>query len=322
MSLKAFRTLIASRRLFNNWLSAGLKYFLIKHKLQKGDITVKCNDRSFRLPPKIYSWLANAWHDNVIRNFSCSDLISCDLYDACKIVIDNKGTFLKTPDGILLHLDENNPNSVIFTVVETWLYDIHFLDFDLSDWLVIDVGAFIGDTALYYAKRGAIVVAVEPVPSNYQAMLRNLELNPNLKQKILPVNAAVAGVDGYVDITYESPVDGSATIYGKGRHVARVRSLTLKNLLNQVNLDLNMFKVKALKMDCKGCEYDVIFNETEVLKLFDIVKIEYSGYLRNRTVHEILSVLEKAGFKCRIWAHNNLALMIGLDKHGTLTGIK
>jgi hypothetical protein len=31
----------------------------------------------------------------------------------------------------------------------------HFVGFDLSDWLVVDIGAFVGDTALYYAKLGA-----------------------------------------------------------------------------------------------------------------------------------------------------------------------
>jgi len=50
---------------------------------------------------------------------------------------------------------------------------------------------FVGDTALYYARRGAFVVTVEPLPSNYEVMLRNLELNPELKLKIVPVNAAV-----------------------------------------------------------------------------------------------------------------------------------
>ena len=57
--------------------------------------------------------------------------------------------------------------------------------------LVCDGGLFVGDTALYYARRGAFVVTVEPLPSNYEVMLRNLELNPELKLKIVPVNAAV-----------------------------------------------------------------------------------------------------------------------------------
>jgi FkbM family methyltransferase len=48
---------------------------------------------------------------------------------------------------------------------------------------VLDVGAFVGDTALYYARRGAFVMVVEPVPGNFELMLRNLELNPDLSER-------------------------------------------------------------------------------------------------------------------------------------------
>jgi len=37
---------IASRRLFKNWLSAGLKYLLVKHRLAKGDVIVECDMRT------------------------------------------------------------------------------------------------------------------------------------------------------------------------------------------------------------------------------------------------------------------------------------
>jgi hypothetical protein len=88
-----------------------------------------------------------------------------------------------------------------------------------------------------------------------------------------------------------------------------------------MGLDLDRFKVRVLKMDCKGCEYDVI-NEVDVLRLFDIVKIEYNGYLRGKTYHELKSVLEKLGFICRVWAHGEFALRVGLDRHGMITCAK
>jgi hypothetical protein len=47
----------------------------------------------------------------------------------------------------------------------------HFVGFDLSDWLVVDIGAFVDDTALYYAKLGAMVKAVELVPDNYEVLM-------------------------------------------------------------------------------------------------------------------------------------------------------
>jgi len=76
----------------------------------------------------------------------------------------------------------------------------------------------------------------------------------------------------------------------------------------------------VLKADCKGCEYEVV--DDDALRLFDIVKIEYSGFLLNKTYHVLKEKLEAKGFRCRAWAHHGSALRIGLDRYGTLTCIR
>jgi FkbM family methyltransferase len=299
---------------------AGIKYFLVKHGLLKGDVIVKCDD-VITLNPNVYSFIINAYYDGVLRDVYCDKTLRGRLWGAVDLVIlkDGRG-FLRMPDGIIVSSDIIVTIDTI-VVIETWLYDIHFLGFDLNGWLIVDVGAYIGDTPLYYAKRGAFVVAVEPLPSNYEVMLWNLELNPDLKHRVIPVNAAISGRDGFVEFSYSKPMDGGASIYGGGRFKVRVRSMRLSTLIREITsmgLDLGKFRVRVLKMDCKGCEYDVI-NEVDVLRLFDIVKIEYSGYLRGKTYHELKSVLEKLGFICRVWAHNDGVLRAGLDRCGMIT---
>jgi FkbM family methyltransferase len=319
--LSRLETLFTSRRLFSNWLLAGIMYYLIERGFIKGDIVVKCGGKKYKLDPKIYSFIVSYYHDGFLKNVSCDGSLTGRLGGLLTLVINNKGlVLLKTPDGILLVTRAFDP----IVLVETYLYDIHFLGFDLNGWLIVDVGAYIGDTPLYYAKRGAFVVAVEPLPSNYEVMLWNLELNPDLKHRVIPVNAAISGRDGFVEFSYSTSMDGTASIYGGGRFKVRVRSMRLSMLIKEVTdmgLDLDRFKVRVLKMDCKGCEYDVI-NEVDVLRLFNIVKIEYSGHLRNRTYHELKSVLENLGFMCRVWAHEPEAIRLGLDKGGTLTCVK
>jgi FkbM family methyltransferase len=299
-------------------LLAGIKFYLIKRGFIRGDIVVKCGNKGYRLDPEIYSFIVSYYHKGFLKNVSCDESLTGSLGGAIDVVINDKRLgFLKTPDGILLIARALDP----IVLVETYLFDIHFLSFDLTDWLIIDVGAYIGDTPLYYAKRGAFVVAVEPLPSNYEVMLWNLELNPDLKHRVIPVNAAISGRDGFVEFSYSTPIDGGASIYGGGRFKVRVRSMRLSTLIREITsmgLDLGKFRVRVLKMDCKGCEYDVI-NEVDVLRLFDIVKIEYSGYLRSKTYHELKSVLENLGFTCRVWAHNEIALRVGLDRHGMIT---
>jgi len=253
---RRLKVLIASRNLFHNWLLAGVKYFLVKHGLFKGDVIAKCDD-VITLNPNVYSFIVKAYYDGVLRDVYCDKTLRGRLWGTVDLVIlkDGRG-FLRMPDGTIVSSD------IIDTIVviETWLYDIHFLGFDLTDWLIVDVGAYIGDTPLYYAKRGALVVAVEPLPSNYEVMLWNLELNPDLKHRVIPVNAAISDKDGFVEFSYSKPMDYGASIYGGGRFKVKVRSMRLSTLIREITgmgLDLGKFRVRVLKMDCKGCEYDV-----------------------------------------------------------------
>jgi len=149
-------------------------------------------------------------------------------------------------------------------------------------------------------------------------------LNPTLKARIIPINVAISSLDGFVEFKHNNTVSGGGSIYGVGRLISRVRSMKLSTLIREINnmdIDLNRFKVKVLKADCKGCDDDII-NEVDVLRLFDIIKIEYSGYLRGRTYHELKDKLETLGFRCRVWAHGERILKSGLDRFGILTCVK
>src|SRR6266851_1823796 len=75
-----------------------------------------------------------------------------------------------------------NPAKAPFVHNLTPLTDIFFLDlYDLYDYrggVVIDIGAYIGDTAVYFAKNGAAeVYSYEPNPINYEYLKKNINLN-------------------------------------------------------------------------------------------------------------------------------------------------
>jgi len=66
--IRGFRVLLASRNLFRNWLSAGIKYYLIKHHLTNEDIVIRfrCDDnKEYVLNPQIYASIVNAYYDNL-----------------------------------------------------------------------------------------------------------------------------------------------------------------------------------------------------------------------------------------------------------------
>jgi hypothetical protein len=109
----------------------------------------------------MYSFIVNTFYDGILRDFRVSDneLIG-KLWGFIELLIRDEQALLRMSGDVMLSFESFEPN----VVSETWLFDIHFLGFNLTNWLIIDIGAFVGDTALYYAKRGVFVIAAEPLP--------------------------------------------------------------------------------------------------------------------------------------------------------------
>jgi FkbM family methyltransferase len=140
---------------------------------------------------------------------------------------------------------------------------------------VIDVGAFVGDSAIYFALRGAEkVIAIEPHPGAYQELLENIRLN-NMEDKIIPINAGLASRMGWIKISHNVDVNSTASTLYKIDNFGDVMTVTLGEITNKNSIPNNA----VLKMDCEGCEYDVILNDYEHVKLFSEVILEYHGDL-------------------------------------------
>jgi len=66
-------------------------------------------------------------------------------------------------------------------------------DINLRGREVVDVGAFVGDSTLYFLYKSAEkVIAIEPHRGAYEEMLYNLKLN-GLEHKVIAINAALGG---------------------------------------------------------------------------------------------------------------------------------
>jgi FkbM family methyltransferase len=220
--------------------------------------------------------------------------------------VDWQNKILILPNGLRFYLYSVDP--LIFS--ETFIHDIHFVGFDLKDKVIVDVGAFVGDTALYYANFGAIVYAYEPHPINFYWLKKNIELNPHLKDRIKIFNEAV-GKDEEIEISIGKNINGGFSIYSPAKGKAlKVKSVSLRKILEENNLN----DPYLLKADCKGCEYYII--EDDAISKFEKVKIEYTGFNRPK-VDYIINKLKSKGFsKFRIYKHNWLTYH--LSDHGTI----
>ena len=129
MLIRRLKVLVSSRGLFSNWLLAGIKYYLTRHGVLKGGVIVKCGDEKYVLSPWVYSSIVNAYYDGLLRDVSCSDNgFIGKLRGVIDLIIRGSDGFLRMPDGTLLTLESFD--SVV--LAETWLYDVHFLGFDLD----------------------------------------------------------------------------------------------------------------------------------------------------------------------------------------------
>jgi FkbM family methyltransferase len=155
--------------------------------------------------------------------------------------------------------------------------------------LVIDIGANIGDSSIYFALKGAAsVVALEPYPKNYKIAKYNIELN-NLTNKITILQAGIGPKDEHIFVDPEYAGTGQPLKVSSSGETVEVFSL--QSILDKYNI-----QSAILKMDCEGCEYDAILSASDsTLKRFSRMQIEYHYGYQN-----ICQKLKQIGFEVSV----------------------
>ncbi len=230
--------------------------------------------------------------------------------------IDQTDNTIETPQKIKFYI--KRINSDIFA--ETFLYDVHFIDFDMDGKTVIEAGAFVGDTALYYASKGAMVYSFEPDLESYEIAKENISLNKHLSQNISLTNYAI-GKDGEVDFPVIDATSAGSSVFISDAKFRKVRSVSVRTILREFDIN-NPY---LLHLDIKGLEFSVI--NDNALSEFDRIRIEYSPYFKGVNGESIgnlsvlLQKLREYGFKhIRTFKHSNLRY--DLLNHGTIDAMK
>ena len=115
---------------------------------------------------------------------------------------------------------------------------------------VVDCGAHIGLSALYFAYRypRARVIAVEPNPTNFRMLAANTAQEP----RITPIQACISDRSGVSHIGLEGPGWGHRT----GSVGVEVAALTLEDICKRFGIGT----IDLLKMDVEGAERAVFAN--------------------------------------------------------------
>ena len=153
---------------------------------------------------------------------------------------------------------------------------------------VVDIGAYVADTAICYIVNGARhVYAFEPYPYFYKVGVINIRRN-RMSKRITMLNSGVGTGTGAASL------DGAARNFsrlGKGTGKKRIPIVDLGGITMKYKL-----KDAILKVDCEGCEYGIILESKDsTLRRFSRIQIEYHyGYMT------LAKRLKEAGFRVNV----------------------
>jgi FkbM family methyltransferase len=166
---------------------------------------------------------------------------------------------------------------------------------------IIDIGAYIGDTALLFIRGGAKeVCAVEPSPANLELLKINIEQN-HFSDKVHLFPVAISDQDGTMRfaIDEENPdthhlsalSESIIPLQGRWRNIrtVEVTAWTFERLLRELGWET----IDFVKVDCEGGEYPLFLQTSpELLRKVKTYYVEY---------HNGIEILEKR--LCEIGYH-------------------
>lgn len=162
-------------------------------------------------------------------------------------------------------------------------YNIDKINFQDND-LIVDVGANTGDLIPFFPKQRYI--GFEPSPDEFKALKRNINSNCKI------FNFAVGDIEKEIEF-FISSAGADSSMY---------EPLLVENriLVKQVRLDnLIIERVKLLKVDAEGAEFEVINGAKNLLPEVEFIAIDLGfekGIKQEATAPQVLNLLFKNGF--------------------------
>ncbi len=143
-----------------------------------------------------------------------------------------------------------------------------YIRYSSSPKIIMDVGAYIGISSLYFAHKypEALIYAFEPAADNYELLVKNTENTPN----IVPICCAIKGRSGAASV-YDigSPLGYRISAAGSDSE-GSVPCISIKEFVKDKNID----RIDLLKMDIEGSEKDVFDMEDGWLAIVESLIIE------------------------------------------------
>jgi FkbM family methyltransferase len=193
--------------------------------------------------------------------------------------------------------------------------------------VVLDIGANIGDTPLYFAQRANVrkIYAYEPMPKTYAIAKANLELNPKYAPKIHLENAGLGDKNETIFLPFDYPAgNGSAsTVVINQAHQDYLNTFFPDSVLNNKGETIHIRNASEvlrairrshphdflfLKCDCEGAEWAIFktWEDDYLLKEIDAISMEF----HHASPLTLLESLQNNGFVCFLRERENMIMAV------------
>jgi FkbM family methyltransferase len=188
----------------------------------------------------------------------------------------------------------NSLLETLFVLSTTWIFRDHdVLPRNISNPTIIDIGAHIGITALYFSRHNptAKIICYEPNPDIFTILKKNTRRAMNIKL----INSAVHDYSGRAKFKIGTQAWGGSLLDNGETNTINVK-VTPASLVCHDHIDL-------LKLDAEGSEYAIIVDLDKAGKLANVDRIvmEYHGKINDKNrLKQILDVYKKNNFEYTI----------------------
>ncbi len=177
---------------------------------------------------------------------------------------------------------------------------------DIKPKLIVDAGAYIGLSPLYYAYQypDAQIISLEPEKNNYRLLIQNTKKFPNIKTH----RKALWHEETSISLVNPGKSHWSFQVTDQDtKNVSEsIKTMTIPQIINQSDHDL----IDILKIDIEGAEKKLLSHDTKWLESVRVIFIE----LHDRFLPGCKEALEKACSKDKWIYHHQGEKVILINK--------